>query len=230
MAVVKKALDPHERLARHGADSLSDSELLAVLLSNGHRGARVKKLAQELLGDYGGLSGLAGAKGSYQLRRGMSNGRGTVLLVAFEIALRLTRSKVPRRDPLNYPEAVAAYLSLRYSQHGQEVMGALYLDIHNRLIAETELFRGALYRMTVEPRAVLKEGLFRSAAGFVVFHTHPSGDLSPSKEDLAFTYQLAEAGELLGLKLLDHLILGSGGRWVSLKRNGFLVDLGRGFG
>ncbi len=99
-------------------------------------------------------------------------------------------------------------------------MGALYLDVRNRLIGESEVYRGTMSRTAVEPRAIFKEALLQSASGFVLFHTHPSGDPSPSKEDLAFTRRLAEGGEMLGVKLLDHMILGSAGRWVSLGRRG----------
>ncbi len=99
-------------------------------------------------------------------------------------------------------------------------MGALYLDTRNRLLAERELYRGTVNRAAVEPRAILKEGLLHGACGMVVFHTHPSGDPSPSPEDLAFTRRLSEGGELVGVRLVDHLILGGVGRWVSLRERG----------
>ncbi|MGB6640460.1 MAG: JAB domain-containing protein, partial [Thermoanaerobaculia bacterium] len=121
---------------------------------------------------------------------------------------------------LTHPEAVATFLALRYGLQGQEVMGALFLDTRNRLIQDNEIFRGTLNRAAVEPRAILKQGLLRNAAGFVLFHTHPSGDPSPSAEDLAFTRRMANAGEVVGLRLVDHLIIGGGGRWVSLKKRG----------
>lgn len=96
-------------------------------------------------------------------------------------------------------------------------MGSLVLDTRNRLIGEREVFRGTLNRAAVEPRAILKHALLQNAAGVVLFHNHPSGDPSPSVEDLAFTKRTAEAGEVLGIQLVDHLILGSGERWVSLR-------------
>jgi DNA repair protein RadC len=99
-------------------------------------------------------------------------------------------------------------------------MGALFLDTRNRLLGESEVFRGTLNRAAVEPRALLKQALLRDAAGLVLFHTHPSGDPAPSAEDLGFTRRMAEAGEIVGIRMVDHLILGSGGRWVSLRRRG----------
>jgi DNA repair protein RadC len=99
-------------------------------------------------------------------------------------------------------------------------MGALYLDTRNRLLGEDETYRGTLNRAAVEPRALLRRGLELAAAGLLLFHTHPSGDPSPSAEDLAFTRRLAEAGDIVGIRLVDHLVLGAGGAWVSLRQRG----------
>ena len=100
------------------------------------------------------------------------------------------------------------------------MMGSLFLDTRNRLLGEGEFYRGTLNRAAVEPRAILKRGLLISASAFVLFHTHPSGDPAPSAEDFAFTRRLAEAAEVVGIRLVDHLILGSASRWVSLRQRG----------
>ena len=94
------------------------------------------------------------------------------------------------------------------------------MNVRNRLIGECDIFRGTQDRTAVDPRAILKEALLRSAARIVLFHTHPSGDPSPSKDDISFTRRLAKASDLLGIRLLDHLIVGSNGRWVSMQRRG----------
>ncbi|MEZ5313808.1 MAG: JAB domain-containing protein [Thermoanaerobaculia bacterium] len=133
-------------------------------------------------------------------------------LAAAEIGRRLARG-VFERAAIGTPAAVASYLALRYAVRDQEVMGALYVDTRHRLLAERELYRGTVNRIAVEPRAILKEGLLHGACGVVLFHTHPSGDPSPSAEDLAFTRRMAEAGEVVGIRLVDHLILGAVGRW-----------------
>ncbi|MBZ0103084.1 MAG: DNA repair protein RadC, partial [Thermoanaerobaculia bacterium] len=146
--------------------------------------------------------------------------KAATLLAAVEIGRRLARAELPERQSVAHPAAAASYLALRFAGRDQEVFGALYLDTRNRLIGEQELYRGTLNRAAVEPRRVLKEGLLRDAAGMLVFHNHPSGDPTPSAEDLAFTRRLGEAGEVVGIRLVDHLILGGVGRWVSLAQRG----------
>ena len=211
---------PRHRLLENGSQSLSDTELLSILLRNGRPGASSLDVARGLLERHGGLAGLLGLSPEALQVPGVGPAKAATVLAAVELARRLARAQLPERDPLSHPGAVASYLSLRYSIGDQEIMGALFLDTRNRLVAERELFRGTLSRAAVEPRAILKHGLLRDAAGIVLFHTHPSGDPSPSAEDLAFTRRLAEAGEVIGIRLVDHLIIGSGGRWVSLKQRG----------
>ena len=211
---------PRERLLREGGAALSDAELLAVLLRTGCAGASALDLARGLLAEAGGLAGLVTTEPAALCRRGLGPAKATAVLAATELARRLAHAELPDRLPLGHPEAVARYLLLRYGERDQEVMGALFLDVRNRLLGEAELFRGTLSRAAVEPRAILKRALLASSAGVLLFHTHPSGDPSPSSEDLAFTRRMAEAGELVGVRLLDHLILGTSHRWVSLRRRG----------
>lgn len=211
---------PRERLLARGGRSLSDGELLAVLLRTGRPGQSALEMARELLDERGGLGGLLASDRAALRRRGLGDAKIATLLAACELGRRLARARVTARDVFDHPAAVASYLSIRYASSDQEVLGALYLDGGNRLIAESDIFRGTLARASVEPRPILKEGLLRSATGMVVFHNHPSGDPTPSAEDVEFTRRLADAGELVGIRLVDHLILGSAGRWISLQRRG----------
>ncbi len=211
---------PRERLLRCGSAALSDSELLAVLLRTGRKGRSAVAMARDLLAEHGGLSGLLNASPAGLRRPGLAAAKAATLLAAVEVGRRLARAQVDRRRLLDQPSVVAAYLALRYCAPDQEVMGALFLDVRHRLIAESDIFRGTLRRAAVEPRAILKEALLTSASGLILFHTHPSGDPSPSAEDLLFTRRMAKAGEVLGVVLVDHLILGGSGRWVSLQRRG----------
>ncbi len=211
---------PRERLLENGSAALTDTELIAILLRTGRRGLSVVDLARGLLRDADGLAGLLGLTPATLRRSGLGPAKCASLLAAIEIGRRLARARLPEREPLAHAEAVASYLGLRYSRKDQEVMGALYLDTRNRLVAECEIYRGTLNRAAAEPRAILKRGLLRDAAGFILFHTHPSGDPSPSAEDLGFTRRVAQAGDVVGVRLVDHLILAAGGRWLSLRRRG----------
>lgn len=211
---------PRERLLKQGSDALSDAELVAVLLRTGVKGVSAVQMATELLQETGGLAGLVALTPQSLRRKGLGLAKAASLLAALQIASRLAREQLGERVPLTRPAEVARYLALRYWARDQEVMGALFLDSRSRLMGEKELFRGTLDRAVAEPREILKEGLLRGAAGVIVFHTHPSGDPSPSPEDLIFTRRLRDAGELVGVRLLDHFILGSAGRWVSLKQRG----------
>lgn len=207
---------PRERLLDQGARALSDGELLAVLLRTGRSGASALEVARELLMAHGGLSGLESVDPREIRRLGVGPAKAASLLAALEIGRRLAREQLPD-EPLTRPAEVVRYLQLRYSERDQEVMGALFLNLRNRLIGEREIYRGTIDRASVEPREVLKEALLRGASGFVVFHTHPSGDPAPSLEDYEFTRRLVQAADLLGLRLIDHLILGGGGRWASIR-------------
>lgn len=118
---------------------------------------------------------------------------------------------------------VAQYLILRHGCLDQEVMGCLYLDVHNRLIADTVVFCGTIVNINVEPRALLRKGLDCAATSMIVWHTHPSGDPTPSSADRSFTERLGQAGLAVGVRVLGHLIIGSRRRWVSLEVAGNLT-------
>ena len=212
---------PWMRLQVHGARALGDGELLAAILSPGaRRSVTALPEMRALLQETDGLRQLASADTPSATTGLLGKARATALAAVLELARRLARCEIQERTPLAHPAAVASYLALRFQLRDQEVMGALYLDTRHRLLAERELYRGTLNRAAVEPRQILKEGLLHGAAGCILFHTHPSGDPSPSAEDLAFTRRMAEAGEVIGIRLVDHLVLGGVGRWVSLRERG----------
>lgn len=211
---------PRERLLRQGAAALADAELLAVLLRTGRPGCSALDMARQILDEVGHVDRLISLDERSLRRRGLGQAKAATLLAAIELGRRLARGRMIERDLVDRPETVARYLVLRYAVCDQEVMGALYLDSRQRLLGERELFRGTLDRAAVEPRAIFKEALLRGAARLILFHTHPSGDPSPSSADVSFTRRIADAGDLLGIELVDHLILGESGRWTSLKRRG----------
>jgi len=208
---------PRERLLQHGGSSLSDSELLAVLLRTGRVGVSALQMAMDVLRENGGLAGLLTSTPHSLRRSGLGAAKAAALLAAVEIGRRLAREQLLDHEPLTRPVDVARYLAIRYQTCDQEVMGALFLDARNRLLGEREMFRGTISRISAEPREILRECLQRGAAAIYLFHTHPSGDPSPSAEDLLFTRRMVEAAEIVGLRLADHVVLGHRGRWVSLK-------------
>lgn len=213
---------PRERLIRYGPRALTDAELLAVILRSGGRGRTGLEVAREVLDGADGLAGLAGTASRLRERPGIGTARTATLLAAIELGCRLARAEMPDRRLLEHPNAVARYLRLRYADRDQEIVGALFLDVRARLVGESEIYRGALSRAVVEPRGILQKAILSRASSFVLFHTHPSGDPTPSREDLAVTRRLAEAGRVVGIRLVDHLILGAGGRWLSVRKLGWV--------
>ena len=209
---------PQERLWRRGSRCLSDAELLGVLLGGS------PAMAQQVLDGGGGLGGLLHCEAPMLLsQRGIGVAKACIVLALVELTRRMARLRLPPRQLLKRPDLVAGYLYLRYHQLDQEVVGALYVDVRQRLIEERELYRGTISRTAVEPRAFLKPAFLYGAAGMIVFHTHPSGDPAPSAEDLCFSRRLKAAAEICGVTLHEHLILGSHHRFVSLDARGSLI-------
>lgn len=209
---------PRERMQRHGAETLSDAELIAILLGSGTRGRSALAVARDLVAD--GLAQLA--RRSFRPGRrlpGVGTAKATRLLAAFEIGRRIAALSAVERDPIREPESIARPLIARYSHYVQERLGAVFLDSKNRVLREREIYIGTLNSTTVSTRDVLRMALEENAAAVIIFHNHPSGDPAPSAEDLLFTRKMVEAGKLMGVDVLDHLILGSN-RFVSLRQRG----------
>ncbi|HVR44476.1 MAG TPA: DNA repair protein RadC [Thermoanaerobaculia bacterium] len=211
---------PRERMERHGARTLSDAELLAIILGSGTRGRSAVHLAREMLAD--GLPALARREWPRgRLVPGVGPAKACRIGAALEIGRRLATRQDGDRDPIHDVTSLAGPLIARYSHYVQERLGALFLDSKNRLIREREIYVGTLNAATVSTRDVLRIALEENAAGVVIFHNHPSGDPAPSAEDLSFTRRLVEAASLMGLDVIDHLILGAN-RYVSLRQRGAL--------
>jgi len=214
---------PRVRLTRLGPSALSNEELLALLLGTGSRGESVLDRARRLLAAHGGLAGLAGVSGAELRReRGIKQARGAAIEAALEIARRLATVTLTDRDLLNEPRLVKESLRRSQGDGTQERTGALYLNARNRLLRhDPEIYRGTLDRAVVEPRELLKRALLANAAALIVYHNHPSGDPSPSREDREFTRRLASAAEAVGLRLLDHIVVARDG-CVSFREAGLL--------
>lgn len=204
---------PREKLLARGPAALSDAELLALLLRTGLAGKSVLQLAQELLDEFQGLSGLLHAQPD-ELRRIKGLG-GTAkraeLVAVLELARRTLSQQLRERPLLDSPQAVRDYLQLHLTARRHEVFAVLFLDSQHRLIALEELFRGTLNQTSVYPREVVVHALQHQAAAVVLTHNHPSGNLEPSRADEALTQTLKSALALIDVRVLDHIIVAPGG-------------------
>jgi DNA repair protein RadC len=213
---------PRERLDRVGPSALSDHELLAIVLGHGHGRRSALDLASALLERAGGVHGLARATAEELIDvGGVGRARAAQVLAAVELGRR-TLSRVPRvRTQLGCPRDVAAYLMPQFGSCAVEQFGVVLLDSKHRVVRTRLLSVGSLDASVVHPREVFRAAVLGGAAAVVLFHNHPSGDPTPSREDGELTQRLIAAGELMGIDVLDHVILADT-RYVSLRESGRL--------
>ena len=212
---------PREKLLERGPQALSDVELLALLLRTGTAGKPVLALAEELLAG-GGVAGLLDAS-RVQLQRfkGLGPAKQAELLAVAELARRALGQRLREREVMDSPQALREYLQLNLAHKSHEVFAVLFLDQQHRLLALEELFRGTLSETSVYPREVLLRALHHHSAAVVLAHNHPSGSVQPSRADLALTRHLREALALVDVRVLDHLIVGTG-QCLSMAEEGLL--------
>ncbi len=212
---------PRERLQKFGAEALSAQEILAVILGRGISGESVMVTAQRLLSQFGSLKGIADASLEELAKvRGIGLAKAAQIRAAFELASRLEGYQDSgKRETAKTPEDVVALVRSRLKGKKKEYFLALLLDTRNRLIRVAEISVGSLDSSIVHPREVFKEAVAASAASVIFAHNHPSGDPEASEDDLNLTKRLAEAGEIMGIDVLDHVIIGEE-KYLSLKREG----------
>lgn len=214
---------PREKLARVGPGALGDNELVALLLGTGVRARSSLALAQDVLETAGGVAGLLQATLGDLLRiRGIGRPRAARLLAAIELGRRAVTSPGAERRRFGSPADIGRYLLPLYGGHREERFGILMLDSKMRLIRAETLSVGTLDASLAHPREVFRAATLASAASIAVFHNHPSGDPTPSHDDVCLTHRLVAAGELMGIAVVDHLILGAG-RWFSFRDAGMLA-------
>lgn len=209
---------PRERLLRQGVASLAPAELIAVLLGSGTRGISAVELGQRLLARAGSVSALLNAPENCRVG-GLGPAKRARLLAALELARRSLGETLAARPALGSPAESAAFLRAQLRDRTYEVFAVLFLDNRHHVLAFEELFRGTLDGASVPPREVVRACLRHNAAAVILAHNHPSGVAEPSRADVTLTQTLKQALELIGVRVLDHLVIGTGVP-VSLSQRG----------
>lgn len=202
---------PRERLREKGVAYLSDAELVAVLLGTGAKGCGSLALAQEMLNQLGGVAGLVNeGLGSLCSKRGMGDAKAARLLAAVELGVRVVERRCIQKQAKGFTcsKEIFERYHARLSQLSQEVFLVVGLNNKNEIISEAVVAMGSVDECRVNPREVFRPLITEAAARTLVLHNHPSGDPRPSAEDIALTRRISEAGMLLGIPLLDHLVIG----------------------
>lgn len=207
---------PRERLVRYGSEALSAPELLAIILRVGSSRGSAISLANQLLSHFGSLKGVAKATvAELSALPGVGVAKAAQIKAAFELGRRLATT-TDERVAVDRPELAANLVMEEMRYHDKEHFKVLLLDVRNRCIAIRPISVGSLTSSVAHPREIFREAIAHSAASVIVAHNHPSGDPAPSAEDRTLTARLVQAGEIIGVKVLDHLIIGDG-CWVSMK-------------
>ncbi|MCM3021885.1 RadC family protein [Heyndrickxia ginsengihumi] len=213
---------PRERFIQYGATSLSNQELLAILLRTGTKKESVIQLANRLLQYFEGLNLLKDASIEEMTAiKGIGTAKAVQVLAAIELGRRISNLKYNDRYVIRSPQDGANYVMNDMRFLTQEHFVCLYLNVKNQVIHQQTIFIGSLNASIVHPREVFKEAFRRSAASIICFHNHPSGDPSPSREDIEVTKRLVECGKIMGIEVLDHMIIGDK-KYISLKEKGYL--------
>jgi DNA repair protein RadC len=217
---LQEAERPRERLASLGAQALSNAELIAILLRVGVPGENAVQVGHRLLQTFHGIKGLHRAP-MVELceQHGIGEAKAAQIKAAIELGRRLNVEAPEERPAINSPADAAALVQYEMSALEQEHLRVLLLDRRNRVLEVTEIYRGSVSSSQVRVGEVFKEAVRKNASAIIVVHNHPSGDPTPSPDDVAVTRAILQAGKLLDIDVLDHLVIGLG-RWVSLKERG----------
>lgn len=211
---------PRERLAALGPQALSNAELIAILLRVGLPGENAVQVGQRLLQTFGGIAGLHRAPfAELTNQHGIGEAKAAQLKAAIELGRRLTLESPEERPAIHVPADAAALVMYEMSALEQEHLRVMLLDRRNRVMEVVDLYRGSVSSAQVRVAEVFREAIRRNASGILLVHNHPSGDPTPSPDDVALTRAIAQAGKMLDIELIDHLVIGQG-RWVSLRERG----------
>ncbi len=208
---------PRERLRNRGAGNLSNPELMAILLRTGLEGENVIAMATRLLATVGGLQGLSRSNfDDLCLMKGISNAKACQLLAGIELGRRVAALEPDESPRIGSPADVASLYMPEMSAFDREHMRIVLLNTKNQIVATDDLYVGSVNAALVRPAEVFASAVRRNLPAVMVVHNHPSGDPTPSPEDVRLTGQLVEAGRLLDIEVVDHIVIGQG-RFVSMR-------------
>jgi DNA repair protein RadC len=220
IADIEEKERPRERMAKLGPGALSNAELLGILLRIGVQGENAVQMGQRLLVEFGGLAGLHRATFDEVCNQhGMGPAKAAQVKAAIELGNRLRIENPEEKPAIHCPEDAARLLQYEMSALPQEHLRVVVLDTRNRLISIEKIYVGSLNSSMVRVGELFRPAIQRNAAAIIVVHNHPSGDPTPSSEDVILTKAIVQAGKLLDIDVLDHLVIGQG-RFVSLKERG----------
>lgn len=214
---------PKEKLLNYGAESLSNSELLAIILRTGTQGENVLQLSGRLLAELEGLDGILSASfNDITSIKGIKEGKASQILALSELFRRFRTLKAMKKDvKISSPKDLADLLMGEMNELTQEVLKVVLLNTKNIIIGTKDVFKGSLNTSIVHPREIFKQAIDKNSASIIICHNHPSGDPTPSKEDINITLRIKECGNIIGIQLVDHIIIGNN-KFVSLKERGLI--------
>ena len=213
---------PREKVLKKGSSYLSNAELLALIIRTGNRNRTVVELSQDLLNYFGGLREILDLScEELQEVKGIGIAKAAQIVAVIELAKRISSIKNYKKDLVSNPAQAAGLLASEMRFLKQEVLRVILLDVKNKVIAVPEISRGGLSSSIVHPREVFKEAIRRSSAAVILVHNHPSGDPKPSADDLNITKKLQKAGEIIGIKVVDHIII-AGDKFLSFKEKNLI--------
>lgn len=213
---------PRERLIKQGPKSLSNQELIAIILRTGTKQESVLSIANRVLNHFEKLHGLKHATLEEIIAiKGIGEAKAVQLLAAIELGRRLSQKEVDSRFTIRSPKDVASLLMPDMCYLQQEHFVSIYLNVKNQILHKQTIFIGSLNSSIVHPREIFKEAVKRSAASIILSHNHPSGNPNPSPEDIEVTKRLQEAGFIIGIEVIDHVIIGDH-QYISLKEEGYM--------
>jgi DNA repair protein RadC len=213
---------PREKLIRYGAETLSNGELLAIILRTGNSNENIVNLSNRILKESGGLNGLLiSSSEDFLSLRGIGEAKAAQLLALAEISKRFKSFRSGDEYKISQPKDAADLVMESMRHLKQECLKVIMLNTKNIVIAIKDASLGSLNSSIVHPREVFCEAIKKSSASIIISHNHPSGDPTPSSEDINLTHRIKECGKLIGIELLDHIIIGDG-CYVSLKEKGIL--------